>query len=88
MVIAVDDMMRLGCVAKAACCCNRGRGTRSSYGDLESRVRQVQIIIWGPFNRGPRHVSSNRQPWRIIFYQWIREYQLIHIEVINANYWE
>lgn len=46
---AVDDMMRLGCVAKAACCCNRGRGTRSLYGDLESRVRQVQIIIWGPF---------------------------------------
>jgi hypothetical protein len=46
---AVDDMMRLGCVAKAACCCNRGRGTRSSYGDLERRVRQVQIIIWGPF---------------------------------------
>lgn len=45
---AVDDMMRLGCVAKAACWCNRGRGTRSSYGDLESRVRQVQIIIWGP----------------------------------------
>lgn len=46
---AVDDMMRLGCVAKAACCCNRGRGTRSSYGDLESRVEQVQIIIRGPF---------------------------------------
>lgn len=46
---AVDDMMRLGCVAKAACCCNRGRGSRSSYGDLESRVRQDQIIIRGPF---------------------------------------
>lgn len=46
---AVDDMMRLGCVAKAACCCNRGRGSRSSYGDLESRVPQDQIIIWGPF---------------------------------------
>ena len=46
---AVDDMMRLGCVAKAAWCCNRGSGSRSSYGDLESRVRQDRIIIWGPF---------------------------------------
>lgn len=45
---AIDDMMRLGCVAKAAWCCNRGRGTRSSYGDLERRARHVQIIIWGP----------------------------------------